>query len=38
MATDEFHTISELGKFSRDFDFKKKVSEFFWSIICQSDS
>ena len=38
MATDEFHTISELGKFSRDLDFKKAVSEFFWSIICSSDS
>ena len=38
MATDEFNTICELGKFSKDFDFKKAVSEFFWSIICSSDS
>jgi|LauGreDrversion4_2_1035121.scaffolds.fasta_scaffold368413_1 hypothetical protein len=38
MATDEFHTISELGKYSKDFDFKKGVSEFFWSIVCTSDN
>lgn len=38
ISTEEFHTISELGKYSKDFDFKKAVSEFFWSIICTSDS
>lgn len=38
MSLEEFHSISELGKYSKDFDFKKKVSEFFWTIICNSDS
>lgn len=29
--------MSELGKFSRDPQFKSNVTEFFWDIICNSD-
>lgn len=38
MALEELQTLSELGKFSKDLDFKKRVSQFFWDIICNSDS
>ena len=38
MALEELQTLSELGKFSKDLDFKKRVSQFFWDIICNSES
>jgi hypothetical protein len=38
MSTDEFHTISELGRYSKDFDFKKTVTDFFWAIVSSSDN
>jgi hypothetical protein len=37
MSLEEFHSISELGKYSKDLEFKKNVSKFFWNIICNSD-
>jgi hypothetical protein len=30
--------LSELGKFAKETEFKEKVGQFFWSIICNSDS
>jgi len=38
MSIDEFHTISELGRYSKDFDFKKTVTDFFWAIVSSSDN
>lgn len=37
MGMEDFQVISELGKFSKDLEFKNKVTSFFWNIICDSD-
>jgi hypothetical protein len=37
LGTEEFHCLSELGKFAKETDFKEKVGQFFWSIICNSE-
>lgn len=34
---EEFEAIATLGRFSRSTDFQKKTSEFFWSIITDSN-
>ena len=36
MSQEELHSISELGKFSKDLEFKRRVSKFFWDVICSS--
>ena len=33
----EFDTLCELGKFCKSEDFQKKVSDFFWSIVVNSE-
>jgi hypothetical protein len=38
LAMEEFQCLSELGKYSKDEQFKVEVSNFFWRIICNSDS
>jgi hypothetical protein len=38
MTLEEFTCMSELGKFSKDANFKKKVTDFFWDIVCNSDN
>jgi hypothetical protein len=37
MGIEDFKVISELGRHSKDQDFKSKVTTFFWNIICDSD-
>jgi hypothetical protein len=34
---EEFQCLSELGKYSKTDEFKVKVGNFFWEIICNSD-
>jgi hypothetical protein len=36
MSQEELHSISELGKFSKYLEFKRRVSKFFWDVICSS--
>lgn len=38
IALEEFQCLSELGKNSKDPSFKGQVTDFFWQIICNSDS
>jgi ubiquitin carboxyl-terminal hydrolase 34 len=37
MTNEEFHCLCELGKVSKDSEFKRLVSDFFWDIVCNSD-
>jgi hypothetical protein len=34
---EEIVTLSEFGKYARDEEFKLKVSNFLWSILCKSE-
>lgn len=36
LGTEEFTCLSELGKFAKDSEFKERVGEFFWNIVCNS--
>lgn len=35
---EEFQCLSELGKYAKDDNFKVKVGDFFWQVICNADS
>ena len=37
LGMEEFDALSNLGKFSRDYQFQARTSDFFWRIITDSD-
>lgn len=38
MVVEEFQCLSELGKYSKEADFKTCITDFFWGIVTNADA